>query len=177
MPVRLRPVDTGALDAGAAAPAAPAAAASAAEASADLIPAVRVRASRVGRMLRGEAGSSPAEFVMVGTLLTALALGVLQFGLGVYVRNVIHDAAVEGAYHGALADRAPADGAARTRALISRTVGGDFAQSVTAVESSELGHVTVRVDVEATIPLAGLWGVPRALRVSAEAPKESFHAR
>lgn len=136
----------------------------------------RACARRFGRLVRGDAGSSPAEFVMVGVLLTALTLGVLQFGLGVYVRNVVHDAAVEGAYHGALADRAPADAAARTHAIIVRTVGGDFVQSVNAVEASELGHVTVRVDVEATIPLAGLWGLPRALRVSAEAPKESFDA-
>ncbi|HPT94823.1 MAG TPA: pilus assembly protein [Microbacteriaceae bacterium] len=135
------------------------------------------RLSRLSRLLRDERGSSPAEFVMVGVLLTALTLGVLQFGFAVYVRNVVHDAAVEGAYYGALADRTPEEGAERTRTIIARTVGAEFAQSVTGQAIDELGYPTVRVDVAATIPIAGLWGVPAALRVSGEAPKESFDAR
>lgn len=133
--------------------------------------------SRLARILRDETGSSVAEFVMVGALLTALTLGVLQFGLGVYVRNVVHDAAVEGAHYGALADRSPADGAERTRAILARTVGADFVQAVAGHETGEFGYLTVRVDVEATIPLAGLWGVPHALRVSGTAPRESFDVR
>ena len=43
-------------------------------------------------------GSAPVEFVMVAALLTALTLGVIQLGIVTYVRNVVHDAAVEGAY-------------------------------------------------------------------------------
>ncbi len=83
--------------------------------------------------LADDRGSSPVEFVLVGTLLTVLTLGVLQLGLAVYVRNVVHDAAVEGAYHAALADTSLEDGAARTRAIIARTVGDEYA-SVTAQE-------------------------------------------
>ncbi|MGV2903347.1 TadE/TadG family type IV pilus assembly protein, partial [Microbacterium sp. AGC62] len=52
---------------------------------------------RVARALADERGSSPVEFLLVGTLLTALTLGVLQLALAVYVRNVVHDAAVGGA--------------------------------------------------------------------------------
>lgn len=129
---------------------------------------------RMVGVLRDETGSSPAEFVMVGVLLTALTLGVLQFGFAVYVRNVVHDAAVEGAFYGALADRTPEDGADRTRAIISRTVGDSFAQSVAGYETHELGYATVRIDVAATVPVAGLWGVPRAMQVSGQAPRESF---
>lgn len=137
----------------------------------------RTLPARATAILCDDAGSSPAEFVMVGVLLTALTLGVLQFGLAVYVRNVVHDAAVEGAYHGALADSSPAEGAERTRAIIARTVGAEFAQSVTAHEANTLGYLTVRIDVEATVPVAGLWGVPRAMHVSADAPKEMLDAR
>ena len=56
------------------------------------------------RLRDDDDGSSAVEFVLVGTLLTLLTLAVLQLALAVYIRNVVHDAAVEGAYHGALAD-------------------------------------------------------------------------
>ncbi|HET8926556.1 MAG TPA: TadE/TadG family type IV pilus assembly protein, partial [Microbacterium sp.] len=59
---------------------------------------------RLARLASDDAGSSPVEFVLVGALLTVLTLAVLQLGLAVYVRNVVHDAAVEGAFHAALAD-------------------------------------------------------------------------
>ncbi len=118
-------------------------------------------------------GSSPVEFVLVGTLLTLLTLAVVQLGLAVYVRNVVHDAAVEGAYHGALADTAPADGAARTRELIQTAVSGLDA-AVTARESTTLGVPSVEVRVVATLPLLGLLGIPAAMEVDAHAPRESF---
>ncbi|WP_455132117.1 TadE/TadG family type IV pilus assembly protein [Microbacterium aurum] len=76
------------------------------------------------RLRDDDDGSSAVEFVLVGTLLTLLTLAVLQLALAVYIRNVVHDAAVEGAYHGALADTDAAAGAARTAALISTAVGG-----------------------------------------------------
>ena len=75
----------------------------------------------IRRLLADERGSGPAEFVMVGAVLTVLTLAVLQLGLAVYVRNVIHDAAAEGAHHAALADVTPAAGAEliRRRAEVS----------------------------------------------------------
>jgi sulfur transfer complex TusBCD TusB component (DsrH family) len=86
------------------------------------------------------------------------------------VRNVVHDAAVEGAFHAALADTSLADGAARTRDLIGRAVATSYAEDVTAVELGE----TVRVTVRTTLPLLGLWGSSRALEVTADAPSESL---
>jgi len=103
-----------------------------------------------------------------------LTLAVLQFGLAVYVRNVVHDAAVEGAFHAALADTTLAEGAERTRTIIERSVGGQFAQGVDVVETTHLGHDAVQVTVRATLPLVGLLGAPRALEVSAHAPAESL---
>lgn len=135
------------------------------------MPGIRARAAAAGR---GEEGSSPVEFVLVGALLTFATLAVLQLGLAVYVRNVVHDAAVEGAYHAALADTAPADGAERCRDIIARTVGAEYAADVTVRESSELGSRTVEVRVSTTLPLLGLFGAPGALEVSAHAPVESF---
>lgn len=107
-------------------------------------------------------------------LLTLLTLGVLQFGLTVYVRNVVHDAAVEGAYHAALADTSTRDGVQRTREIVTRTVGAEYASDVTATESAEPGGATVRITVHSMLPLVGLLGLPRMMEVSADAPVESF---
>src|SRR5918994_2099749 len=63
-------------------------------------------------------------------LITVLTLAVLQLGLAVYVRNVVHDAAVEGAFHAALADTSLDEGAQRTRDIVTRTVGPEYAADV-----------------------------------------------
>ena len=130
--------------------------------------------ARLNAVIHDDEGSSPVEFVLVGTLLTLLTLGVLQFGLAVYVRNVVHDAAVEGAYHAALADTTLDDGAGRTREIVTRTVGGAYAADITVRETTALGHAAVEVRVTATLPLVGLLGAPRTLEVTANAPVESF---
>ncbi len=130
--------------------------------------------SRLGASLGDDRGSSPVEFVLVGTMLTLLTLGVLQLGLSIYVRNVVHDAAVEGAFHAALADTSLEDGAHRTSEIIARTVGGGYATHVEVRETTALGHPSVEVTVEATLPLVGLLGAPRSMEVSAYAPVESF---
>ncbi len=130
--------------------------------------------SRAAVALSGEEGSSPVEFVLVGALLTVLTAGVLQFGFAVYVRNVVHDAAVEGAYHAALADTSLAEGADRTREIVARSVGAEYAAEVTVGETAELGHPSVEVRVRAVLPLLGLLGPSRTLEVTARAPIESF---
>ncbi|MBZ4486003.1 pilus assembly protein [Microbacterium sp. cx-55] len=121
-----------------------------------------------------ERGSAPVEFVLVGALLTVLTLAILQFGFAIYVRNVVHDAAVEGAYHAALADTSAAEGADRTREVIERAIGAGYAADVRMAEDATAGYPAVRVTVTATLPLAGLFGLPGALEVQAHAPIESF---
>ncbi|MFB7844685.1 TadE family protein [Microbacterium sp. NPDC056052] len=129
-------------------------------------------AGRIGRI--DDRGSSPVEFVLIGALLTALTLGVLQFALAVYVRNVVHDAAVEGAHVAALADTEPGEGVQRTRTVIGRAIGADYAQGVTVRETTVLGMPTMEVTVRTTLPLIGLLGVPSGLEVVGRAPVESF---
>ncbi len=130
--------------------------------------------SRFGAFLADDSGSSPVEFVLVGTLLTLLTLAVLQFGLSVYVRNVVHDAAVEGAHHAALADTSLRDGVDRTREIVTRTVGAEYAAEVDVDETIALGQPAVQISVRSTLPLIGLLGVPRLMEVTAHAPMESF---
>lgn len=125
-------------------------------------------------LLADERGSSPVEFVLVGALLTALTLAVLQIALAVYVRNVVHDAAVEGAHYAALADTSLDEGAARTAAVITRAVGADYAHDVTIGEDGSLRHPSVLVRVRTTLPVLGLIGMPFGLEVEARAPVESF---
>lgn len=128
----------------------------------------------IGRGAAGEEGSSPVEFVLVGLLLTTLTLAVLQLGLAVYVRNVVHDAAVEGAYHAALADTSLAEGAERTREIIARAIGAQYADDVAVRETDAVGSLSVEVTVTTTLPIAGLLGVPRGLEVTGRAPVETL---
>lgn len=126
------------------------------------------------RLRDDDAGAAPVEFVLVGTLLTVLTLAVLQLGLAVYVRNVVHDAAVEGAYHGALADVDPVEGAARTERLIAAAVGGGLDAEASAVQTDGAAGPQIEVTVVAKLPLVGLFGIPAGLEVTAHAPRESF---
>ncbi|WP_344094743.1 TadE family protein [Microbacterium deminutum] len=130
--------------------------------------------SRVRRAVADDGGSSPVEFILVGTMLTLLTLGVLQLGLSIYVRNVVHDAAVEGAFHAALADTSLDEGARRTREIVTRTVGADYATEIDVRETDRLGHSAVELTVRATLPVVGLLGAPLAMEVTAHAPVESF---
>lgn len=119
-------------------------------------------------------GSSPVEFVLVGTLLTLLTLAVLQLALAVYVRNVVHDAAVEGAYHAALADTDLEEGADRARLVISRAVGEDFVGDVAVGAGDVSGQPVVELRIRTTLPVIGLLGIPFGLEVEARAPMESL---
>ena len=121
-----------------------------------------------------ERGSSPVEFVLVGSLLTVLTLAVLQLGFALYVRNVVHDAAVEGAHYAALADTALEEGAERTRISITRAVGGAYAEDIAVAESDRLGYATAVVTVRTTLPIIGLLGIPHAMEVNADAPVETL---
>lgn len=125
-------------------------------------------------MFGDDRGSSPVEFVLVGTLLTVLTLAVLQLALAVYVRNVVHDAAVEGAYHAALADTTLEEGAERARIAVTRAVGGEYADDIAVGTSDALGHATVQIRIRTTLPLLGLIGIPHALEVEAHAPVETL---
>jgi Flp pilus assembly protein TadG len=129
---------------------------------------------RLRSALSDEHGSAPVEFVLVGGLLTLLTLAVIQLALAVYVRNVVHDAAVEGAFHAALADTSLADGQERTRELVSRAVGETYARDIVVQEAEVAGSAAVRVTVRTTVPLVGLWGLDGAMEVGGSAPVESL---
>lgn len=125
------------------------------------------------RAVRGDRGSAVVEFTLVGVLLTVLFLALLQLGLALHVRNTLVASAAEGARYGANADRDPAQGAAVTRQLIRDSLADSFADGVTSGFETVDGMQTVYVQVEATLPVLGLLGPPRAIRVRGHALEEA----
>lgn len=105
-----------------------------------------------------DAGSAVVDFVAVAGLLTLVLLGLLQVTLALHVRNTLVDCASEGARYGGLADRTPADGAARTRELIRMSLGENYAGDVTARHARLDRVAVVEVTVRAPVPAVGLWG-------------------
>jgi hypothetical protein len=88
------------------------------------------------------------------------------------VRNTLVASAAEGARYAANADRAPADGEVVTRTLIRDSLADSFAQAVTSGFESVGDVPTVYVQVEATLPVIGLLGPPRGIRVRGHAVDE-----
>jgi hypothetical protein len=113
------------------------------------------------------------EFTLVGVLLTVLFLALLQLGLALHVRNTLMASAAEGARVAANADRGPADGEAVTRQLIRDSLADSFAAGVSSGFEDVDGVTTVFVEVEATLPLVGLLGPPRGIRVRGHALEEA----
>ena len=103
---------------------------------------------------------------MVGLLLTFLTLAIVQLALGLYIRNVVQDAAIDGAIHAALADTTVAEGEERVLTIMSRAVSSDVLQGVQGSESDG----TITMTVQATLPLLGFWGVRYGMEISAHAP-------
>jgi Flp pilus assembly protein TadG len=128
---------------------------------------------RPGRSWRDDRGSAIVEFVLVGILLTFLFLALLQLGLALHVRNTLVASAAEGARYGANADRDPAQGAAVTRQLIRDSLADSFADGVSAGVETVDGMDTVYVQVEARLPLVGLLGPARTIKVRGHALEEN----
>jgi Flp pilus assembly protein TadG len=118
-------------------------------------------------------GSAVVEFTLVGVLLTVLFLALLQLGLALHVRNTLMASAAEGARVAANADRGPADGEAVTRRLIRDSLADSFASGVSSGFESVDGVPTVFVEIEATLPLVGLLGPSRGIRVRGHALEEA----
>lgn len=110
---------------------------------------------------RGDRGSAPVDFVLVGSLLTLLFLGLLQVGIDLYVRTVLADCAAEGARYAANADvMDPTAAAARTDSLITAALGPRYASArASSTETAIAGQPVVAVEVTARLPLLA-WFLP-----------------
>jgi len=115
-----------------------------------------------------DAGAAPVDFVLVGSLLTLLFLGVVQLGIDYHVRNVLAACAAEGARYGANADVAdPQAGADRANELIARSLGESFADaSAPQPQAVVNGAPVVTVVVRTRLPLFA-WFLPVGPTVTA----------
>ncbi|MBO3084774.1 pilus assembly protein [Cellulomonas sp. zg-ZUI188] len=113
------------------------------------------------------------DFALVGGLVTVLFVAVLQLTLVLHVRNTLVDSAAEGARYGALSGHDPADGAERSRLLITQSLSAAYARGVSAQRTRLDGLDVVRIEVQAPLPLVGLIGPAGTLTVRGHALAEA----
>ena len=121
----------------------------------------------------GEKGSAVADFALVGALVVTVALALLQLALGLHVRNVLIDAAGEGARRAALVGGTTAEAEARVRALAGAALSGDCVQAVQVRRTRTGGLAVVEVRVLARLPVLGLLGPGGGLAVTGHAVDEA----
>jgi len=119
-----------------------------------------------------DTGTAVVDFVLVGALLSLIFVALVQLAVVLHVRNTLIDCASEGARYGALADRTPADGAARARLLVGADLSARYAGDVRAGHETVDGLDTVVVRIRAPLPVLGLVGAGRVLTVSGHALSE-----
>ncbi len=120
-----------------------------------------------GERVRGDqAGSAVVEFVLVcGVALTTL-LGVLQFALYLYERNVLMGSLSEGARVAAANGRTVADGERVATSLVRETVGGRVAASAPIVGGDQGDLVVFRTRGVLPSFVPGVPGLPVRLQAS-----------
>ena len=113
------------------------------------------------------------DFALVGALVAVVALALLQLALGLHVRNVLIDAAGEGARRAALVGGTTAEAEARVRALAGAALSGDCVQAVEVRRTRAGDLAVVEVRVLAALPVLGLLGPDGGLAVTGHAVDEA----
>lgn len=121
---------------------------------------------------RQDRGNATVEFALVTPLLLAVALGVLQVILVLYVRATTVTAAAEGARAAALAGASAVAGEQRTRALLDADLSGSTVRDVRVKREIDGGIPVITVSVDSVLPLLGLLG-PTAMHVEGHALLEA----
>ena len=119
---------------------------------------VRQRLSDAGRVAL-DRGAAPVEFVLVGTLVVFLFLGVLQLGLLLHMRNVIVSSASEAAHAAAKADATCGDGIARFEQLVAESLAERVSAGIRRplrCGPDEASAAIVRLQVDVDLPLVFL---------------------
>ena len=116
------------------------------------------------------------DFALVGALVAAVTLALLQLALGLHVRNVLIDAAGEGTRRTALVVDTTTEAEARVRALAGAALSGDCVQAVQVRRTRTGGLAVVEVRVLARLPVLGLLGPGGGLAVTNHAINETAGA-
>lgn len=126
---------------------------------------------------REESGSAVVDFVMVGALVVFVFVALLQVTLGVYARNVLTDAAGDGARRAALVGGTEAEAQQRVRVLSDAALRRGYVDSVTVSRVPSGDLTIVEVTVKAPFPVLGLFGPGGTLTVKGHAIDESSLVR
>lgn len=121
----------------------------------------------------GEAGSAVVDFALVSALVVAVCVALLQLALGLHVRNILTDAAGEGARRAALVGGTEAEAAARVVMLTDAALADGYVEDVAVSRTSIGGTPVVRTEVTAPLPVLGLLGPAGTLRVTGHAVDEA----
>ena len=121
----------------------------------------------------GERGSAVVDFVLVGVLVIAVCVALLQLALGLHVRNVLTDAAGEGARRAALVGGTEGEAAERVAMLTDAVLADGYVDEVTVTRTRIGGTPVVQAEVTAPLPVLGLFGPAGALRVTGHAVDEA----
>ena len=124
-----------------------------------------------------EAGSAVVDFALVGVLVIAVSVALLQLALGLHVRNILTDAAGEGARRAALVGGSEAEAAARVSMLADAALADGYVEDVAVSRTAIDGVPVVRAEVTAPLPVLGLLGPSGALRVTGHAVDEAALVR
>ena len=134
----------------------------------------RVGRSRRSRLsAQNELGSAVVDFVMVGALVITVFVALLQVTLGVYARNVLTDAAGDGARRAALVGGTEAEARQRVQVLTDAALRRGYVDTVTVSRVPSGDLTIVEVTVTAPLPVLGLLGPGGTLRVTGHAVDES----
>lgn len=134
----------------------------------------RVGRSRRSRLsAQNELGSAVVDFVMVGVLVITVFVALLQVTLGVYARNVLTDAAGDGARRAALVGGTEAEARQRVQVLSDAALRRGYVDTVTVSRVPSGDLTIVEVTVTAPLPVLGLLGPGGTLRVTGHAVDES----
>ncbi|MFC2779288.1 MULTISPECIES: TadE/TadG family type IV pilus assembly protein [Actinomyces] len=135
------------------------------------------RPGRLRPLGQNESGSAVVDFVMVGALVIIVFVALLQVALGVYARNVLTDAAGDGARRAALVGGTEAEARQRVQVLTDAALRRGYVDTVTVSRVSSGDLRLVEVTVTAPFPVLGLLGPGGTLRVTGHAIDESSLTR
>jgi Flp pilus assembly protein TadG len=125
-------------------------------------------------MTRGlERGSAPVEFVLVGVLLIAVALTVLQIAFVAHIRAVAIDSAIAGAAHAALADTVDSEGVDRATELVTRGIASSLVRSVSVTSDESVGEAIASITIRLAVPAIGPWLAIAETEVTGRAFREA----
>lgn len=124
-----------------------------------------------------ESGSAVVDFVMVGALVIVVFVALLQVALGVYARNVLTDAAGDGARRAALVGGTEAEARRRVQTLSDAALRRGYVDTVTVSRVPSGDLTIVEVTVKAPFPVLGLLGLGGTLTVTGRAVDESSFIR